>query len=198
MRRMVGSAGLLALTLVASACGGEGEEEATSERSAETAAAAAPAAPEGASAALADPSGQPVGQARFGADSAGALVVEIEVSALPAGAHGIHVHTIGSCAARNDTAFAAAGGHFNPEGKQHGLENPQGPHAGDLPNLEVAEDGRGTARVVLAGATLSSGANALLDADGAALVIHAQRDDQRTDPSGNSGARVACGLIQGG
>jgi Cu-Zn family superoxide dismutase len=196
MRRIVGSAGLLALAVVASACGGA-SEEATPEEAAEAPPAAVPAALAEASAALADPTGRAVGQARFGADSSGALVVEVEVGALPAGPHGIHVHTIGSCAARNDTAFAEAGGHFNPGRKQHGLENPQGPHAGDLPNLEVAADGRGTARVVLADATLASGANALLDADGAALVIHAQRDDQRTDPSGNSGARVACGVIQG-
>jgi Cu-Zn family superoxide dismutase len=115
---------------------------------------------------------------------------------LPHGIHGIHVHAVGRC---EPPDFASAGPHWNPEGKKHGLSNPQGPHAGDLPNVDVAADGVLGQAVTLANATLTGPAGdprVLLDADGAALVIHAQADDNMTDPSGNSGARIACAVIQ--
>jgi Cu-Zn family superoxide dismutase len=92
--------------------------------------------------------------------------------------------------------FASAAGHFNPEGKKHGLLSPQGPHAGDLPNLPVAADGTGQLNYVARGVTLGSGSGSLFDADGTAVVIHAGPDDHKTDPAGNSGARIACGVIQ--
>ena len=99
------------------------------------------------------------------------------------------MHSVGRC---DPPDFASAGAHWNPAGKQHGLNNPAGPHAGDLPNVEVAANGVLGATVTLPGATMVS----LLDADGAALVIHASADDYVTDPSGNSGARIACAVIQ--
>jgi len=114
-------------------------------------------------------------------------------SGLTPGRHGIHIHAVGRC---DPTAFATAGGHFNPETRQHGLENPVGPHAGDLPNLEVRENGLGILRADSDRISLLDGPKSLFDADGSALIIHAAEDDQMTDPTGNSGARVACGVIQ--
>jgi Cu-Zn family superoxide dismutase len=110
---------------------------------------------------------------------------------LPHGLHGIHVHSVGRC---DPPDFASAGPHWNPLGRHHGLNNPAGPHAGDMRNVEVAANGVLGATVVLPGANLDS----LLDADGASLVLHADADDYVTDPSGNSGARIACAVIQGG
>ena len=114
-------------------------------------------------------------------------------SGLTPGRHGIHIHAVGRC---DPTAFATAGGHFNPETRQHGLENPVGPHAGDLPNLEVRENGLGILRADSDRISLLDGPKSLFDADGSALIIHAAEDDQMIDPTGNSGARVACGVIQ--
>ncbi len=107
--------------------------------------------------------------------------LSIDVSGLPPGTHGIHLHSVGRC---NAPDFASAGPHWNPASRQHGLENPQGHHSGDLPNAPVGPDGRFFKVVEI---PLGS-----LDVDGVALVIHAQPDDNRTDPSGNSGARIAC------
>ncbi|MEX2153018.1 MAG: superoxide dismutase family protein [Gemmatimonadaceae bacterium] len=112
---------------------------------------------------------------------------------LPPGVHGIHIHQVGRCDAPD---FATAGAHHNPAGRKHGLENPQGPHAGDLPN--IVADANGEAVVDLALVRPSSETSAvagLLNANGAAAVIHAAPDDQRTDPSGNSGARIGCGVM---
>ena len=119
---------------------------------------------------------------------AGGLRFTIDVKGLPAGTHGAHVHMTGRCDAPD---FASAGGHWNPTGMKHGSMNPQGPHEGDLPNLIVGTDGRGTVGITVPGATMAG----LLDADGAALVVHAGPDDLMTDPSGNSGGRIACGVF---
>ena len=119
---------------------------------------------------------------------AGGLRVTIDVHGLPPGTHGAHVHTVGRCDAPD---FASAGGHWNPTGMKHGSMNPAGPHEGDLPNLVIGTDGRGAVGVILPGATMAG----LLDADGSSLVVHAGRDDLMTDPSGNSGARIACGVF---
>lgn len=126
-------------------------------------------------------------------DVNGAARVFGSLVGVPTGEHGIHLHEIGICDA---PAFDGAGGHFNPRGKQHGLENPAGPHAGDAPNLESNEARRATVDVTFAQPT-SNGSNhsGIWDADGAAIVIHADEDDQKTDPSGNSGARIACGVV---
>ena len=114
---------------------------------------------------------------------------------MPPGVHGAHIHEVGSCQAPD---FTSAGGHWNPLGKQHGRDNMAGPHMGDMPNLIVGQDGTGTLELLVNGATLVGGAEPILDDDGAAIVIHQGPDDYRTDPSGNSGARVACGVIAAG
>lgn len=119
---------------------------------------------------------------------AGGLRITVNVKALAPGTHGTHVHTTGACDAPD---FTTAGGHWNPTGMKHGSMNPQGPHEGDLPNLIVGTDGRGTIGITIPGATMSG----LLDADGSALVVHAGPDDLMTDPSGNSGGRIACGVF---
>lgn len=108
-----------------------------------------------------------------------------------AGQHGMHLHTVGRCDAPD---FTSAGGHLNPAGRQHGHDNPAGSHLGDLPNITVANNGAGAASAELKGtaATLES---TLFDADGTAVVIHAGADDYRTDPAGNAGARIACGVL---
>ncbi|MGE5562795.1 MAG: superoxide dismutase family protein [Bacillota bacterium] len=137
---------------------------------------------------LVNGSGQPIGSVRAW-QTAGGLSFHVNASGLPHGLHGIHVHAVGRC---DPPDFASAGPHWNPAGKKHGLNNPAGPHAGDLPNVEVAANGVLSATVTLPGATMAN----LLDADGAALVIHAAADDNMTDPSGNSGARIACAVIR--
>jgi superoxide dismutase, Cu-Zn family len=136
-------------------------------------------------------SGQPVGTAML--TQIGDVVrIELEVQGLPPGTKGVHIHEVGSC---EPPTFTSAGGHFNPLGKQHGLLNPQGPHAGDLANIVVGPDGKGRLETSAGFVTLGAGTNSLLDANGSALVIHAAPDDFRTDPTGNSGARIACGVI---
>lgn len=124
-------------------------------------------------------------------DVAGGLRFTVDGKALPPGTHGIHVHTTGLCDA---PGFTTAGGHWNPTSAKHGSMNPQGPHEGDLPNLIIGADGRGTVGVTIPGATMAG----LMDADGAAFVVHAGPDDLMTDPAGNSGGRIACGVFIAG
>lgn len=131
--------------------------------------------------------GQTIGSVRAW-QTAGGISFHIEASGLPHGIHGIHVHPIGRC---DPPDFASAGTHWNPAGRQHGLNNPQGPHAGDLPNVTVAANGVLNQTVVLPNATMAQ----LLDADGAAILIHAGPDDYVSQPSGNSGAKIACAVI---
>ncbi len=123
-------------------------------------------------------------------ESASGLTVTGTLRGLPPGTHGVHFHETGIC----EAPFASAGGHWNPAGKQHGTLNPNGPHAGDLGNIEVATDGT----VVLQLTSVSNvlrGDGGLIDADGAALIVHATADDNMTDPAGNAGPRIACGRI---
>lgn len=131
--------------------------------------------------------GKEVGRASA-TEVAGGLRVTIDVHDIAAGTHGAHIHTVGRC---DPTDFATAGGHWNPTGMKHGSMNPAGPHEGDMPNLVVGSDGRGAIGVTLPGATMAG----LLDTDGSAIVVHAGQDDLMTDPSGNSGARIACGVF---
>lgn len=137
---------------------------------------------------LMTPQGASVGRATA-SEVAGGLRFTLDVKGMPAGMHGAHVHTTGRC---DPPAFETAGGHWNPTQMKHGSMNPQGPHEGDLPNLQVGSDGRGTLGGTVPGATMAG----LLDADGAAFIVHAAPDDLMTDPSGNSGGRVACGVFQ--
>jgi len=136
-------------------------------------------------------SGQTVGTASFTELTAGVRVV-LEVRGLPPGQKGVHVHEVGRCEA---PGFTSAGGHYNPSARQHGILNPQGPHAGDLPNVTVAPDGTGRLETTTDRFTLRPGPTSILDADGSALVVHTGPDDFRTDPTGNSGGRAACGVI---
>jgi Cu-Zn family superoxide dismutase len=140
---------------------------------------------------LRDKDGNIVGTADFREDE-DAVLVFLRVKDLPPGLHGVHIHTTGKC---EDPGFTSAGGHFNSGGKKHGLRSAEGSHAGDLPNLYVAKNGSGRYQVLDDKITLSSGVNTIFDSDGSALVIHAAGDDDITDPTGNSGDRIACGVI---
>ncbi len=126
-------------------------------------------------------------------ETAGGIGLRLQASGLPHGVHGIHVHAVGMCAGPD---FKSAGAHWNPAVRKHGLSNPAGPHGGDLPNVTVAANGTLSATLTVPGASLSGGPGSLLDGDGAALVLHAAADDNLTDPSGNSGDRIACAVLQ--
>jgi Cu-Zn family superoxide dismutase len=143
-----------------------------------------------ASAVLKDASGKDVGKATLTVAPSGVLV-SLDLAAVPAGEHAFHIHAVGKC---EPPDFKSAGPHFNPDETKHGLLNPEGPHAGDMPNLHVPADGKLQVEILDPAVTLSAEA-ALLDADGAALVIHAAADDYKTDPAGNAGDRIACGVI---
>jgi len=144
-----------------------------------------------ATAVMKDGAGRTVGTAAF-VQTSGGVRLSLQVNGLTPGNHGIHVHAVGQCDA---TAFTSAGAHFNPESHQHGLSNPAGPHAGDLSVLVVGSNGQATYTVTSPRVTLGAGPESLFDADGSALVIHADNDDQVTDPTGNSGDRIACGVL---
>ena len=137
---------------------------------------------------LRNAAGDVVGWARFTEDATGTLHVNVHVEGLSEGLHGIHIHNTGACT----PSFAAAGAHHNPLGALHGE------HAGDLPNLTVNEAGVGHLDATSDGATLSAGPVSVFDANGSALIIHAGEDDLVTNPTGNSGARIACGVIMAG
>ncbi len=147
--------------------------------------------PLSAEAALKDKEGKQVGVATMIQTPEG---VRIAVTGyrLPPGGHGLHVHAVGLC---EPPDFTSAGAHFNPGNKQHGQQNPAGPHAGDLPNLAIAASGEGGIDVTTKAFTLTGGNTSLLGDKGTALVIHANPDDEKTDPTGNSGGRIACGVI---
>ncbi|MGV3511224.1 MAG: superoxide dismutase family protein [Novosphingobium sp.] len=143
-----------------------------------------------AQATLTDTAGVSVGSVRI-EQSGTALSLLADVRGLSSGQHGIHLHTTGKCEA---PSFTSAGGHLNPTAHQHGSMNPAGPHLGDLPNITVAADGTGSVRVPMTGSAAAVLTN-LFDADGTAIVVHAGPDDYKTDPSGNSGGRIACGVL---
>jgi superoxide dismutase, Cu-Zn family len=119
------------------------------------------------------------------------IEVRVQAAGLAPGHYGVHLHAVGRCEGPD---FASAGAHWNPTARQHGRLNPQGPHLGDLDNLDVDESGAGRLEFRIVGGAIS-GPQGLFDADGVAVVIHANPDDYRTDPSGNSGARIACGVL---
>lgn len=138
--------------------------------------------------------GKTVGTAALRQTKEGVAIL-IQVTDLPQGLHAVHVHSNGKCEA---PTFASAGGHFNPQNQKHGLKNPEGPHAGDLPDLYVNKDGVGHYEVLVQNMTLDTGKLSILDADGKSVVIHATADDNMSDPAGNSGDRIACGVIAKG
>jgi len=145
-----------------------------------------------ASAALKSIDGKDVGTAQLTQTPSGVLI-NLSVKGLPAGEHAFHVHTVGKC----EPPFTTAGGHFNPAGRKHGMLAAEGHHAGDMPNLHIPASGELTVEVVNTGVTLDkSKPNSLFDADGSAIVIHAGKDDYKTDPTGDAGGRIACGVIQ--
>ncbi len=148
--------------------------------------------PTTAKATLINPQGQKVGQATLTQTPQGVKIV-LQVDNLPPGVHAFHIHEKGVC---TTPGFESAAGHFNPFGKHHGLKNPAGPHAGDLPNITVGPDGKANVEAVANLVTLKEGQkNALFQPGGTSLVIHAGPDDYVSDPAGNAGPRIACGVI---
>ncbi len=151
-------------------------------------------APLNAKAEIKNAQGKKIGSALF-TETENGVKISVKVSKLSEGEHGIHIHEFGKCEGPD---FKSAGGHFNPSAKQHGLENPEGHHAGDLKNLVADKKGKAEGEFIAHGVTLKKGeANSLLKPDGTSLMIHEKVDDQKTDPSGNSGTRIACGVIRG-
>jgi superoxide dismutase, Cu-Zn family len=150
---------------------------------------AAPAAAQ--SAQLVDVDGKAIGQVAISEDANGATL-KVTAAGLPAGTHGVHLHEKGMC---EGPKFESAGAHWNPATKQHGRDNPMGAHLGDLANMEAAEGAEASSTYLVAGVTIGGATNALADADGTSLVVHAKADDYKTDPSGNSGDRIACAVL---
>lgn len=144
-----------------------------------------------ASATINDVANTTIGTATF-ADTPAGLLVSLNISGLGIGPHGVHLHAVGSCVT---PAFTSAGAHFNPDGRKHGFLNPDGHHAGDMPNIISPPSGVHKVEFIVEGVKLT-GRGGLIDDDGASIVIHGAGDDHSTDPSGNSGGRIACGVIK--
>src|SRR6188768_4414433 len=141
--------------------------------------------------ALKDAKGADVGMAMISPAKDGGVSIDLDVHGLPPGEHAIHFHAVPKC----EAPFTTAGGHFNPMNKKHGLQNPEGAHAGDMMNFTVDAKGNAKTTVTNKNVTLGSEPNSLYTNGGTALMIHAAADDMKTDPSGNAGARIACGTI---
>lgn len=142
---------------------------------------------------LVNPQGNEVGEVEL-RDTPNGVLLHATLVGVPPGTHAFHLHTTGAC--RPD--FSAAGGHFAPDGHAHGFLDPKGPHAGDLPNIVVPDSGRLEFETIARGARLEGDDAALLDDDGAAVMIHAGPDDYRSQPAGAAGSRIACGVVEDG
>lgn len=140
------------------------------------------------------PTGNALGKATLSQVADGTRV-QLDITGLPTGTYAVHLHGVGRC---DGPDFTSAGGHFNPAMKQHGTLNPAGSHAGDLPNVSVTADRRGNLDATIPGLRLTGGDAPLVDADGATIMVHAAPDDYRTDPAGNAGSRIACGVLSSG
>ncbi|HVG85901.1 MAG TPA: superoxide dismutase family protein [Vicinamibacterales bacterium] len=140
---------------------------------------------------LKDAQGKEVGMVMLSPASGGGVTVAYDFKGLPPGEHALHIHQVAKC----EPPFATAGPHFNPAGKKHGTQNPEGPHAGDMPNFTVAANGMAKGSVTNKTVSMGADANSVFAGGGTAIVVHAAADDMKTDPSGNAGDRIACGVV---
>jgi Cu-Zn family superoxide dismutase len=191
MKKWILSIALVIFIMTTSACSGKNDSLSTQKSTAETMT-VSKSSLSPIKVKMINTKGKNIGEAMLSEDSKGVKIV-LTAEGLKPGFTAIHIHEIGKCEVPD---FKTASGHFNPGHKEHGFNNPNGFHAGDLPNIEVSQTGKVSAEIHAMEFTLKQGEkNSLLDEDGSAIVIHEKRDDYKTDPTGNSGNRMACGVI---
>lgn len=197
MKRWLYLIGIAVLALMISACAADTDDSSKSEDEAEEVAVLEEEEAENTSSEeiivdIKSTEDEKIGEAII-TETTDGVKLDVEAENLPPGSHGFHIHETGLCEAPD---FESAGGHFNPGEEQHGFENAEGPHAGDIANLEVDEDGKVAASFENDMVTLKQGeANSLLKEGGTSLVIHSDPDDFVSQPAGDAGDRIACGVI---